>query len=84
MKKMINKLTYMFILIMALFILPLNSFVSEAAMKRMPVAEQTEQISSSSSSPTEYFKVKTPSDEKYIIYVSGKVKKNVKRLCIRI
>ncbi len=55
-----------------------------AAITKQPALTQIEVMKSSKSYQKEYVKVTTPKEERYVIYVSGKVNKNIKRLCLRI
>lgn len=68
----------------ALFVLPTNSIVSYAALNKKPAGTQIETLISNKTYREEYFKIRTPKKEKHTIYVTGKVKKNVKKICIRI
>lgn len=55
-----------------------------ATITKQPVATQIEFVKSSASYQNEYIRIATPKDEKYVIYVSGKVDKDIKRLCLRV
>ena len=63
---------------------PVNILTTQAALDKRPVAVQVDSLSSNEKFRNEYFKIRTPDNEKYVIYVTGKVNTNVKRLCIRI
>ena len=76
-------------IILTLFVLQIflsSAVVSEATLYKKPTPVQTSEIRSYAGDylPEEYFTVKTPLDEKNVIYVSGHVKSNAKRLCIRL
>lgn len=76
-------------IILTLFVLQIflsSAVVSEATLYKKPTPVQTSEIRSYAGDelPDEYFKVRTPLKTKSTIYVSGKVTKNTKRLCIRL
>lgn len=76
-------------IILALFSLQFlfsTTIVSEAALYKRPTPVQTSEVRSYSGKylPEEYFTVRTPLDEKSVIYVSGRVSADSKRLCIRL
>lgn len=54
------------------------------AIGQKPSYSITSEISSNKTKTTEYFKIRTPLNVKNVIYVEGKVKTTVKRLCIRL
>jgi len=58
--------------------------ISTSAINTKPTYSITNEIKSNNGKTKEYFKVKTPLNEKNVIYVEGKVKTDVKRLCIRL
>lgn len=76
-------------IILTLFVLQIflsSAVVSEATLYKKPTPVQTSEIRSYAGEdlPDEYFRVRTPLKTKSTIYVSGKVTKNTKRLCIRL
>lgn len=55
-----------------------------ATMYHKPTPVQTNEIESSTNYKDEYYKVRTPLNEAYTIYVEGKTKIPTKRFCIRL
>jgi len=70
-----------FVLISCLFFVNDNVY---ATMYKKPVPVKTSEIISSKNFEGEYYKVRTPLDEKNVIYVEGRTKTVAKRLCIRL
>ena len=57
---------------------------ASAALSKVPTSKQVEEVVSSENLEEEYYKVRTPLDEDYTIYVEGKTKISTKRFAIRI
>lgn len=81
---MINFIKKYFTVLIVLIGICSVSFASEAALSKVPKAEQTSEVISSKYLKDEYYKVRTPLDEDYTIYVEGKTKVTTKRFAIRI
>lgn len=84
--KLKKAVIYITLLLFILQIFLSSTVVSEATLYKKPAPVQTSEVRSYAGDylPEEYFTVRTPLKTKSAIYVSGKVTKNTKRLCIRL
>jgi len=81
-----KRLTHLCCILLAavVFLCCMGTDSASAKMSAKPKWTQVEQVDSSVKRTGEYFRVKTPLDEKGAVYVEGKSLLSAKRFCIRI